>query len=151
MFCRKCGDHLPEHVTVCDSCSTRIKEATYCHKCATELPANSTRCTACNAKSRAHKSIKHWLPAGLSILAIIFTVFGGFYYFDEALGAYNYDMPYATMLDYLSFLVSVIAFIMSVVYIPRTRLVLKIFSIVLSGFMLFISLFWLLEVFVFAI
>ena len=135
MFCRKCGHQMAEHATVCDSCNTRTKPAVYCHKCASELPANSTRCINCNAKSRAHKRGSHWLPILFAFVALIFYAMGGYYY---------NGMPYATVMDYLALLVSVGALIMSIVAIPSTRVVLKIFGILLNGIMLFLSVTWIL-------
>jgi len=146
MFCTKCGNQLPEEATVCDICNTRKKEAVFCHKCAAELPANSIICSNCDTKSRAHKSIVHWLPIGLSLIALIFYMFGGYYYFDTTLDRYNYEMPYATALDYLSLLLAVAALIVAITVIPRTRVALKVVSILLSGLMLYFAVGWIIYV-----
>jgi len=146
MFCTKCGNQLPEEATVCDICNTRKKEAVFCHKCAAELPANSIVCSNCDTKSRAHKSIVHWLPIGLSLIAFIFYMFGGYYYFDTTVGEHNYEMPYATALDYLSLLLAIAALIIAVVVIPRTRVALKVVNILLSGLMLYFAIDWIIYV-----
>jgi len=138
MFCKKCGNNVPEHATVCDSCNTRTKPGIFCHKCAAELPANSTRCVNCNAKSRAHKKAVHWLPLLLTLLAFIFYLFGGSYY--------QGIVPYTTPLDYLAVLTAIVAIIIAIVVIPRTRLVLKIISILLSGLMLYAAVSWVMNV-----
>ena len=146
MFCKKCGSQLSPDATVCENCNTRKKEAIFCHKCATELPANSTRCTACSTKSRAHKSIKHWLPLGLTVVAFIFYIFGGYYYYDYLRGAHNYDRPYVTVTDFIALFLALAAFILSIVKIPRTRMVLKIISLILSGIVLSFAVQWILYV-----
>ena len=142
MFCRKCGNQLPEDATVCEICNTRKKEAVFCHKCAAELPANSTTCANCNTKSRAHKSPIHWLPLGFTIIAFVLYMFGGYYYFDYRLDAHNYDLPYATIADYLALILALAALIIAIVKIPKTRVVIKVISILLSGLMLYLAIDW---------
>ena len=144
MFCRNCGNQMPDHATVCDSCNTRTREAVFCHRCAAELPANTTRCTNCNAKSRAHKSAIHWIPLVLTVVAFLFYALGGYYYFDYGLGAHNYSLPYATVLDYLALAMAAIALIISIAVIPRTRLVIKIISVILSLIMVYLAIEWIL-------
>ena len=145
MFCRKCGNQLLEEVNVCGHCNFRLKEAVFCRRCAAELPANATRCISCNAKSRAHKRFLHWVPLILTVVAVAFFIFGGYYYVD-AMGVHNYNMPYTTALDYLALLVAGIAILLAIVAIPRTRLALKIVSILLSGIMIYLCVDWILYV-----
>jgi len=101
----------------------------------------------CNAKSRAHKSAVHWLPLGLTLLAFIFYAFGGYYHYDYVLGVrvYNYDMPYTTVLCYLAIIAAAVALLISVFVIPKTRVVLKVINILLSGIMLFLAVMWVVD------
>jgi len=143
MYCKKCGNRLPEDATICPGCNARVKEAVFCHKCSAELPANSSFCTNCGTKSHAQKSGLHWLPIGLAVIALIFYSWGGYYYFDEVLGEYNYELPYSTVFDYLSLITSLAAIIIAAVSIPGTRKVLKVISIILAAIMIWLSADWL--------
>jgi len=79
-------------------------------------------------------------------VALAFYAFGGYYYFDTALQAYDYNRPYASILDYLALLLSMIAFAMSIFTIPGKRVVLKIISILLSGIMMLLAVLWIIDV-----
>jgi len=138
MFCKKCGNQMAEHATVCESCNTRTKPGVFCHKCATELPANTTRCISCNAKSRAHKKAIHWLPLPLALLSFICYAAGGYY--DSA------GLPYTTSLDYVALAVAIIGLIIAAVVVPSTRMALKIIGLLLNGIMLFLTVSWILDV-----
>jgi len=81
----------------------------------------------------------------LIFVSFICYAFGGYYYFDDSLGVHNYDLPYATVLDYLSVLFSAVALIISIAVIPNNRIVLKVIGILLSLVMLYLSVFWVLE------
>jgi len=71
-------------------------------------------------------------------------MFGGYYYFDSVRGIYIDDMPYTTVLDYLALVVAIIGLIIASVVIPKTRIVLKVISIILCGLMLWLSVDWIL-------
>jgi len=73
----------------------------------------------------------------MTFIAFVFFVFGG---------TYQHGIPYATVADYLALIIAVAAFLISIFVIPRTRLALKIVSILFSGIMLFFSVVWILEV-----
>lgn len=143
MYCRKCGNFLSEDTTVCQGCNTRVTPAVYCHNCAAELPANSSVCPSCNTKSRAHTSGIHWLPIGLTFVSLICFMFGGYYRLDE-MGVQNYDMPYANIIDFLGLCAAIAAIIVAAVCIPKTRMVLKVISLILAGVMAWLTVDWIL-------
>jgi len=82
----------------------------------------------------------------LAFVSFIFYAFGGYYYFDYTLGLHNYDLPYATVLDYLAVITAVAGLIMAIAVVPTSRVVLKIIGILLNGIMLFLSVMWVLDV-----
>ena len=143
LFCRRCGNRLPGEATVCGHCEYRIKPAVYCRRCAAELPGNGIRCLVCNTKSSAHKKGVHWLPIPLSIVAFFCWAFGGYYQLDRHSGMY---VPYTTALDFIALALAGIGLIVAVFVIPRTRVALKIISILLSGIMMYFAIDWILHV-----
>ena len=59
MFCKNCGQELPEGAYICPSCGSEQVEMMYCQHCGTKIPKSSTECPNCGATLVETKFCQH--------------------------------------------------------------------------------------------
>lgn len=120
---------------------TKPEEIFNCERCGAELSPNASRCIICRTKARTHKQGKHWAAMGLVGLCLSIYSISGALYHDYIAGGYQIQNP-VNIFNYMSLLIALAALVIAIVRIPKSRPVLKFFSIALSAIMLFINIDW---------
>jgi len=112
-----------------------------CERCGAELAQNARKCVICKTPARTDKKGKHWIPLALVALSLSIYSISGALYYDYMVAGYEVNNP-INIFNYASLLIGFAALVLAILRIPRTRLVLKFFSIVLSLLVLLINIDW---------
>lgn len=114
-----------------------------CEKCGGGLPILTSKCSICGDKNKDLKRGAHWATLALVGLSLsIYSISGALDYHYYADYVDELGLGMLNIFNFLAAIGALAALALAIVYIPRSRPVLKTISIILSGIVTFVTVEW---------